>query len=104
MRRGLQRKFSIRFRAVPSMPWCRALAPAYTGRPVLELAAGNPCIRAVLARPVEITEALDQERCSFSSQIPGVVDGVSKIFYPETFGDLITLEVRLEDAIRTARS
>jgi cysteine synthase A len=63
----------------------------------------NPRLRPVLARPVEISEVMDHECCSFSSQIPGVVDGVSKLFEPHLFPDLITVEVPQEQAIDTAR-
>jgi cysteine synthase A len=57
----------------------------------------------VLARPVEISEQMDQECCSFSSQIPGVVEGVSRLFRPDVFSDLLTIEVAQEEAIETAR-
>lgn len=67
------------------------------------LRPANPHLRAVLARPVCITEKLDTECCSFGTQIPGVVDGVSKLFRPELFSDLITVEVRQEEAIDAAR-
>jgi cysteine synthase A len=67
------------------------------------LRPANPALLAVLARPVEIAEALDQECCSFSSQIPGVVDGVSRIFRSQAFDHLQTIEVRQEDALLAAR-
>ena len=63
----------------------------------------NRAVGAVLARPVEISEAVDQECCSFSSQIPGVVDGVSRIFYPSVFEHIQTVEVRQEEALLAAR-
>lgn len=67
------------------------------------LRASNPNLEAVLARPVKVTEDLEQECCSFGSQIPGVVDGVSKIFSPDLFKNLITVDVRQEQAIEAAR-
>ena len=67
------------------------------------LRPANPNLRAVLARPVEISEAVDQECCSFSSQIPGVVDGVSRIFRAQAFERLQTVEVRQEEALLAAR-
>jgi cysteine synthase A len=67
------------------------------------LRRANRDLRAVLARPVEISEAVDQECCSFSSQIPGVVDGVSQIFRPALFDRFETIEVRQEEALLAAR-
>lgn len=67
------------------------------------LRRANRDLRAVLARPVEISEAVDQECCSFSSQIPGVVDGVSQIFRPALFDRFETIEVRQEEALVAAR-
>ncbi|MGA2120185.1 MAG: cysteine synthase family protein [Bryobacteraceae bacterium] len=67
------------------------------------LRPANPALRAVLARPVAISETVDQECCSFSSQIPGVVDGVSRIFHPSVFECLQTVEVPQEEALRSAR-
>lgn len=67
------------------------------------IAKANPSLRPVLARPVAISEDMDAECCSFSSQIPGVVDGVSTIFNPSLFPNLITIEVPQELAIETAR-
>ena len=58
----------------------------------------------MLARPVEISEAVDQECCSFSSQIPGVVDGVSRIFHPSIFERLQTVEVPQEEALLATRA
>lgn len=67
------------------------------------LRSANPRLQAVLARPIQITESLEQECCSFGSQIPGVVDGVSKIFSPAMFHELITIEIPQEQAIAAAR-
>jgi len=63
----------------------------------------NPSVRAVVARPVEISDPPEAECCSFSSQIPGVADGVSEIFRNTVFDSLTTIEVRQEEAIRTTR-
>ena len=49
------------------------------------LRKANTRLRPFLARPVEISEQLEQECSSFSSQIPGVVDGVSKLFREDLF-------------------
>src|SRR5262249_41462092 len=62
----------------------------------------NPGLRAFLARPIEISEAPDVECCSFGTNIPGVVDGVSKIFAPARFASLTTIEVVQRNAIDTA--
>jgi cysteine synthase A len=67
------------------------------------LKKANARLRPVLARPVEISEAMDQECCSFSSQIPGVVEGVSRLFRPETVPGPLTIEVPQEQAIETTR-
>ncbi len=67
------------------------------------LLPANPDLYAVLSRPVEITEAMDHECCSFGSQIPGVVEGVSEIFSPAAFRNLLTIEVRQEQAVEAAR-
>lgn len=57
---------------------------------------------AVLAKPVNITMC-DAECCSFSCRIPGVVDCVSRIFIPEHFQKLETVEVNDTEAIETTR-
>ena len=67
------------------------------------LRKANTRLRPFLARPVEISEQLEQECSSFSSQIPGVVDGVSKLFREDLFQGLVTIEVRQETAMETAR-
>ena len=67
------------------------------------LLPGNPDLIPVHSRPVEITEALDHECCSFGSKIPGVVDGVSTIFTPAALPNLLTIEIRQEHAIDAAR-
>jgi cysteine synthase A len=67
------------------------------------LRKSNPELRAVLARPVDMSDPPEAECCSFSSQIPGVVDGVSQIFRNADFASLTTIEVRQEQAIAAAR-
>jgi cysteine synthase A len=58
---------------------------------------------AVLARPVDLSRPREQECCSFSCRIPGVLECVSTIFREEDHPELITIEVPDEDAIRVTR-
>jgi cysteine synthase A len=67
------------------------------------LRKANVDVLPVLARPVEISEELEPECYSFSSQIPGVVDGVSKLFQAKQFPNLVTIDVPQDCAIETAR-
>jgi cysteine synthase len=67
------------------------------------LRKANVRLRPFLARPVDISEQMEQECSSFSAQIPGVVEGVSQIFQPDVFEGLQTIEVPQEKAIETAR-
>ncbi len=46
----------------------------------------------------------DEECCSFSCRIPGVIDCMSAIFRSSDFPDLSTIEVEDEDAIATTRA
>jgi cysteine synthase A len=55
----------------------------------------------VLAKPVALSN--DLECCSISGRIPGVVDRISKIFREDRLPGLVTIEVRDEDALDTAR-
>jgi len=64
--------------------------------------SGCPTI-PVLARPVNFSGTSDVECCSFSQRIPGVADSISTIFKPERVPDLLTIEVRDNDAIDTTR-
>ncbi len=68
------------------------------------LEAGCP-VTAFVARPVVGTGCLgDVECCSFSSRVPGVVEGLSKLFDPRRFPGLVELDVGDELAISTARA
>lgn len=64
---------------------------------------GGCPVTPVLARPVHVTSAPEVECCSFSSRIPGVMDCVSSIFQPQQIPNLVSLEVRDDDALRTTR-
>jgi cysteine synthase A len=59
--------------------------------------------RAFLARPVELSRMREEECCSFSCRIPGVVECVSGLFRESDFADLTNIEVSDEDAIDTTR-
>ena len=56
-----------------------------------------------LARPVNLVSVHEVECCSFSARIPGVADALSEIFRPERLPDLLTVEVRDEDALAATR-
>jgi len=64
---------------------------------------GVPPSRAFLARPVDLGRAREQECCSFSSCIPGVVECVSTLFRESDFPELATIEVTDSDAIAVTR-
>ncbi len=93
--------------AQPGVSFDAVVSGVGTGGTLAGLYAGlrpySPNLRAVLARPVEIRESVDAECCSFSSQIPGVVDGLSSLFRPSEMPDLMTVEVPQELAMSTAR-
>ncbi len=74
-----------------------------TGGTLVGLVRGCRAPRAFLARPVNIIHTQDEECCSFSCRIPGVIDCVSTLFRPADFEDLTTIEVEDEDAIATTR-
>jgi cysteine synthase A len=66
--------------------------------------AGCP-VTAWVARPVVGTGGLaDVECCSFSTRVPGVVEGLSKLFQPSRLPGLVELDVADEVAIATARA
>ena len=44
------------------------------------------------------------EQCSFSARIPGVLDGMSRIYQPKDIADLCELEVSDDVAMDTARA
>jgi cysteine synthase len=58
---------------------------------------------AVLAKPINVVRVAEEECCSFSARIPGVVDCVSEIFRPERFASLEILEVDDTEAIETTK-
>jgi len=74
-----------------------------TGGTLVGLARGCAVRRAFLAKPVNIVHSRDEECCSFSCRIPGVIDCMSQIFRPSEFADLSIIEVEDEDAIATTR-
>jgi cysteine synthase len=55
------------------------------------------------ARPIAGGCLGDVECCSFSTRIPGVADGISKIYRPETMPGLVELEIDDRQAIETTR-
>jgi len=64
--------------------------------------AGCP-VTPFLARPIEGLHHYDVECCSFSSRVPGVADGLSKLFSTATLPGLIEVDVDSDDAINTTR-
>ena len=67
------------------------------------LEAGCPVI-ACVARPREGASWADLECCSFSSRVPGVVDGASRLFREADLGQRMDLDVPDEIAVSTARA
>ncbi|MBS1994474.1 MAG: cysteine synthase family protein [Cyanobacteria bacterium SZAS LIN-3] len=72
--------------------------------------AGAGCpVRPVFAKPVETVMApagqtyFEAECCSFSSRVPGVVDGLSKLYSRADLPGLIEVEVQGRVAIETTR-
>jgi cysteine synthase A len=59
--------------------------------------------RAFLARPVDLSAKREQECCSFSCRIPGVMECVSTLFRESDYPGLTPIEVSDQDAIRTTR-
>lgn len=66
------------------------------------LEAGCP-VTPFVARPTVGSEPRELECCSFSSKVPGVVDGISKLFTDAKMQGLVTINVSDEVAICTAR-
>ncbi len=64
--------------------------------------AGCPVI-PYAAKPIDSGMIQDLECCSFSSRIPGVVDGISKLYRSENLPGLVEIEVRDELAIIATR-
>jgi cysteine synthase A len=67
-------------------------------------AAGGPAPRAFLARPVDLGRNREQECCSFSCRIPGVMECASAIFRESDYPSVTTVEVADEEALETARA
>jgi len=59
--------------------------------------------RAFLARPVDLGRKREQECCSFSSRVPGVLECVSELFRESDYLNLATIEVSDEEALETTR-
>ena len=59
--------------------------------------------RAFLARPVELSRTREQECCSFSCRIPGVMECVSSLFRESDYLNLTTIEVSDDEALETTR-
>jgi cysteine synthase A len=55
------------------------------------------------AKPVAVNSTHDVECCSFSTCIPGVVDGISKIYRPDVLPGLVELEIDDRAALQTTR-
>lgn len=60
-------------------------------------------VRPFAAKPVSSGLISELECCSFSSRIPGVVDGISKLYVPENLPGLVELEVSDELALDVTR-
>jgi cysteine synthase A len=61
-------------------------------------------VTAFVARPVSGTGLTDVECCSFSSRVPGVVDGLSKLYREANIPSLVELDIADEVAMCTARA
>jgi cysteine synthase A len=64
--------------------------------------AGCP-VTPVFAKPVERDHPFEAEFCSFSTRVPGVVDGLSKLYSQAGLPGLIEIEVEGATAIDTTR-
>lgn len=60
-------------------------------------------VRPVLARPINTGLMTDAECSSFSRRIPGVVDGLSRIFESAQLHELLEIEVSDSEAIEVTR-
>jgi cysteine synthase A len=67
------------------------------------LSDGGGRVSAFAARPIAGGALQDVECCSFSTRIPGVADGISKIYRPAEIPGLVELEVADQEALETAR-
>jgi cysteine synthase len=64
--------------------------------------AGCPVVPFV-ARPVSRSTFTDFECCSFSTRVPGVVDGIATLFHSAHLPGLVTIEVDDDEALATTR-
>jgi cysteine synthase A len=65
--------------------------------------AGCP-VKPFMARPIDAaTDTFELECSSFSSRVPGVADGLSKLYSNSTFGDLVEIDVPSSVALDTTR-
>lgn len=60
-------------------------------------------VMPVLAKPVDAKLFAETECCSFSSRIPGVVDGMSTIFSEAELENVQEIQINDRDAIETTR-
>jgi cysteine synthase A len=60
-------------------------------------------IKPFAAKPISGTAIRDLECCSFSSRIPGVIDGLSRIYAEAEMRDLVEVEVDDEEALAVTR-
>jgi cysteine synthase A len=67
------------------------------------LSDGGCKVTPFAARPIAGGTIQDLECCSFSSRIPGVADGISKIYRPAELPGLVELEVNDLEALDTTR-
>jgi cysteine synthase A len=74
-----------------------------TGGTLVGLMRGCSSKQAFLARPIDLSAPREQECCSFSCCIPGVIECVSKLFRQADYPGLTTIEVSDRDAIDTTR-
>jgi len=74
-----------------------------TGGTLVGLVRGCEAQRAFLARPVELSRMREEECCSFSRRIPGVLDCASSLFREADFPGIATVEVSDEEAMATTR-
>ncbi|XXF79070.1 cysteine synthase family protein [Myxococcaceae bacterium GXIMD 01537] len=65
--------------------------------------AGCP-VTPFVARPIAGLTGCDIECCSFSGRVPGVVDGLSKLYRDAKLDDAVVLNVPDELALETARA
>jgi cysteine synthase len=67
------------------------------------LSDGGCRVTPFAARPIAGSAIQDLECCSFSTRIPGVADGISKIYRPSELPGLVELDVNDLEALETTR-